>query len=109
MRWIYIGIAIIVVMLLWHGQSPEAAAPYVGTWKSEHATLTISHSGRMTYRREQSDARVGEEFFNVPIQQVSEAEIIGAIADARLEIEEPPHKVGDSWQMTANGDVLTRQ
>lgn len=86
-----------------------AHAAYVGTWKSQHAALTITRSGSMNYHRDANETRVEERFVNVPIKQISPKEIVGAVADARLEITEPPHQAGDSWQMTVNGDVLTKQ
>lgn len=89
--------------------APDAHAAYVGTWKSQHTALTITRSGRMNYHRDASETRVEERFVNVPIKQISPKEIVGAVGDARLEITEPPHQAGGSWQMTVNGDVLTKQ
>lgn len=87
---------------------PDEKVSYIGTWKSQNATLTITRAGRMNYHRSANESRI-EEDFNVDIKQFSEKEIIGNVGDARLEITEPPRQAGGSWQMTINGDVLFKQ
>jgi hypothetical protein len=101
---------VIAAALLLNGCSriPDDKASYIGTWKSQNATLTITRAGRMNYHRAANETRV-EENFSVDIKQFSENEIIGNVGDARLEITTPPHQTGGSWQMTVNGDVLSKQ
>ncbi|MGW8390646.1 hypothetical protein [Pseudoduganella sp. HUAS MS19] len=101
---------VIAAALLLNGCSkiPDEKASYIGTWKSQHATLTITRAWRMQYHRSANETRV-EENFNVNIKQFSENEIIGNVGDARLDITAPPHQEGGSWQMTVNGDVLYKQ
>lgn len=109
MRYIRVGAVIAGVLLAGCSGAPDGTTPYIGTWKSEHASLTVTRTGRMTYHRDSSEIRVEEGFFNVPIKRASSTEIVGTLADARVEIGEPPHEAGGSWQMTVNGDVLTKE
>jgi hypothetical protein len=86
---------------------PDGKDAYVGTWKSPQATLVISRHGRMTYHRPQTADRI-EERLSAPIERFSESAILGP-GGIWLEVNQPPHRQGDTWRMTVNGDVLTRQ
>ncbi|SFG54432.1 hypothetical protein SAMN05518865_113193 [Duganella sp. CF458] len=119
MKWM-VG-ALVVLLLLggfWlnGGRAPTGTDPvllgheaYIGVWRAEGSELKITRSGRMWFERKASQEHVAEKFINMPIASISDREILGRTSEARLEVNEPPHKVGSQWVMKVNGAALVKE
>lgn len=86
---------------------PDDRLDYAGYWTSEGMALLITRDGSVSYKRLKEGVTTS---INGPLKAFhgDSFEVgVGPMATT-FEVSEPPHAVGDSWQMVVDGVRLTR-
>jgi hypothetical protein len=87
-----------------------AKKAYVGSWKSAHgSTLDIDASGYMDYEKDE-DGDGNKESIKAPIAAFHGDDMeVKLVVTLTVHVTGAPHKVGDTWEMTADRVTLTRE
>lgn len=87
---------------------PADKRNYIGEWRGEGMTLSITSSGYVTYKRQQGSS--SKSITSLPIQQWQGDDfVVGVwIANTTFKVSAPPHQVGGVWKMTVDGVELTK-
>ncbi len=85
---------------------PEDKKDYVGTWKSNEVTLTLTQDGGVNYER------IGpvNKTFKGPLKAFKGNDFVAGIwfLTTTFKVDSPPHLDGNLWKMTVDGIELIR-
>lgn len=87
---------------------PADKRGYIGDWRAEGMTLSITSNGYVTYKRQQGGK--SKSISNLPIQEWQGNDfVVGVwIANTTFKVSQPPHQVGGVWKITVDGMELTK-
>jgi len=87
---------------------PDDKKDYVGVWTSPEITLSISESGKVSYKKESGNNSTE---INAPIQKFEGNNfVVGALGiNTTFVVSETPHQDGTGiWKMTVDGVEVSR-
>lgn len=100
-------IALITLLAACARPLPADKIDYAGDWQGINMRLWIGSDGNVSYQRVQGASRTS---INAPLQRFEGANFFVGVGplNARFEVTQPPHRVGNVWKMTVDGVELTR-
>src|SRR5689334_2151604 len=86
---------------------PQDKAAYVGEWRAQTMSLTLTQEGRVLYKRVKGS---GTTSIDAPLRRFEGDNFVVGVPfiSTTFEVSKPPYREAGSWKMVVDGVELTR-